>query len=174
MEKIIRLNNPNFKGINFLYYKGISKLDILKSKSDTIKKIPRENILGLGYNIQFIQTNGGKSSDDITYAENICEYAIVKVDKEAKLDLKTREFYKDKLLLCIPLSSLIFGSEYKVESERYKLKLNKLGYIELPLNFTCLENNDLIELFENNKFKSLEEETPEKVSTVKVSKIHSL
>lgn len=149
MNNVIELDNSNFKGLNFLYYNGKSKQDVLKSKSETIKKIPKENILGLGYTKNFIEVYDGKSMDDVTCGYDIFEYVIVCANRRAEFNLKTFETHSEKLLLCIPLCNIAFQDE-KAEEE-YKSNLDELGYIELPLNFKCLENNELIELFESNK-----------------------
>ncbi len=149
MNNVIELDNLNFKAINFLYYNGKAKQDVLKCKSETIKKIPKENILGLGYTEEFMEVYDGKSMDDVTCGYDIFEYAIVGADRKAEFNLKTFEIHSEKLLLCIPLCNIAFQDEKEVE--KYKSNLDELGYIELPLNFRCLENNELIELFKSNK-----------------------
>lgn len=129
MEKIIQLDNQNYNAMNYIYYKGKIKKEVLKSKKSVLTKIPKKNILGLGYVVNLMKTYDGRSMDDVTYAEDICEYVIVSVDRIPEIDLKTSEMYSEKILLCVPLCSFIFEDEYKKESEKYKSKLNELGYM---------------------------------------------
>ena len=106
MSKMIELSNPDYRGINFMYYKGETQKEILKSKENIINKISKENILGLGYAVNFMRAYGGKSMDDVTSGEDIYEYIFVSVDLQP---------YGDKLLLCIPLVDIIFEDKYAKE-----------------------------------------------------------
>ena len=142
MPKITEIYNENFKYINFMYYVGKRKREILKGKEKVIKKMQKDKILGLGYTINYMQTYNGKSMNDVTYAEGICEYIFTQPSEME--------------ILCISLGDIVFEDEYKLEREKYKSDLEGLGYIELPPDFRNMEPNDLVDLFKFSKNKTME------------------
>lgn len=142
MSKITEVYDENSKSINFMYYVGKRKKDILKSKERIIKKVQKDKILGLGYTVNYMKTYNGKSMNDVTHVEDVCEYIFTQPSEME--------------VLCISLGNIIFEDEYKVERERYKSDLEGLGYIELPLDFRNMEPNDLVDLFNLNKNKTME------------------
>lgn len=181
MERIIRLDNPSYKKIDYSDYVGETKKEILKLKKEIIKKIPKENIVGLccthGFAMGYLENDKSEMLDEVR------EYVVMSVkgllvegfalDKCAHVVNKEYPTCSNNnILLFLPLIC-IDNMEYE-QRKKYISNLEKLGYIELPPFFAEKTENEIIKLFENNKFKSLEEETPEKVSTVKVSKIYSL
>lgn len=171
MEKIIRLDNPSYEKIDYSDYVEETKKEILKSKSEILKKIPKENIVGLCYTYDY--TNG-------YLAEIVHEYVVMSV-KGLLVEGSALDYYagtvdkeysarsENNILLFLPL--ICITNMEDEQRKNYISNLDELGYIELPVYFSNKKENEIIKLFENNKSQLLEKETSEEVYTVKVKKV---
>lgn len=154
MEQIIRLDNPNFKRINYLDYTIETKQEILKQKQETIKNIPKENILGLGYTLDYCDF-------EFPYTCTIREYVVINMKGFlTSLEELDRPSYDEKYPACSENDMLLFlplvcicNIEERVEIDNYISNLKELGYVELLEFFH--KKSEIIELFKPTEKESI-------------------
>lgn len=160
MQQIIRLDNPSYKKIGYIDYSK-NEREILTLKEEMIKKIPKENMVGLCYTTNYM-------IGDNLMANNNYEYNIYDVREYAVIGIKgifTEKYALDKcgctcnqeysacsvndILLFLPLSCIDHMNEF--QRNNYISSLNELGFIELPIGFNEYDDDKIIELFKDKE-----------------------